>query len=338
MFDICEQFGNWWLPASPDIYVSGMIKLHQGSYYSLTLDSFLSEDFNRYDVLVGEIRGQKLTLFDVHINTVDTVNGKPSNLNYRFQECLIGAHYSDINEISFDNMNANLGIGFVKWFGETLKITEIPEYYNKRTRSREVELGRADGVKVSVLPTFKWQHSETKLNFEIKCILQISCEYQIGFSKLLQLVNSFSALISILSNNRIIPHDISFVTEDQANSTTYFPSIRPDLVNNVGYTFITHQNVKPILNNILEIWFRDQDKFDIISYVLQRLLDSAYNVPIELQFTQIAQVTEVFHRRFFETSNVSLSRKAAIKPYFDYLELLFINLELASHYLDKHAS
>ena len=82
MLDICEQFGNWWLPESPDTYVSGVIKLHQGRYYSLSLDSFLSEDFNKYDMLVGEIRGQKLTLFDVHINTVDIVNGKPSNLNY----------------------------------------------------------------------------------------------------------------------------------------------------------------------------------------------------------------------------------------------------------------
>lgn len=70
-------------------------------------------------------------------------------------------------------------------------------------------------------------------------------------------------------------------------------------------------------------WFKNQDKFDIISYVLQLLIDPTYNVPVELKFTQIAQASEAFHRRFLDSSGTSSSRKEAIKPYLDYLHALF---------------
>lgn len=328
MFEILNEFGIWQLPNNTS-WVNGQIVQDQ-SQYILKLDDAPSSEFNKYDVIVGNISGRCITLINLWINNISTVNGKTNNCEYIFEACFIGLHISNTSEINCKSISALFKKDMVQWFHRAPLIksnytdTGINYQFEKPDA---INLKISESISVTVDFGYNSRNSHTEFDIKINAVVKISNNDNShnNYSELLKTLYTFISFISILALHPVSPYEISFDVLNLNGSTIcckyYRGNIQESATHN-AIALVTYEDIRESINKLLEFWFSNEPKFDIISYVLNKFIDSNYNPPSEIRFSQIVQAAEALHRRFFDDCN-KMEREQAIKPYTDYLKALF---------------
>lgn len=125
MLESFELDGVWWLPDSSETKVAGQLKINPENYPTLHLNGqFINEENFKPFILGFTSNGKKITLHRCLRSSQSNSFPGYTVEGYGAVICIIGHHYSDERDISFNKISMSYE-GFEGWMGKNLFRTDI---------------------------------------------------------------------------------------------------------------------------------------------------------------------------------------------------------------------
>lgn len=328
---LLNELGQWWLPITSNHKVFGIIK-KSDSNYLLELQGNLCQNasnnlnqIDKFDIIHGVVDNQKITLAS---SIVNSISSQCSFIyHFIFEHGFIGSHFDSIDAIKFKSINFSCGKALNDW----LNLTYPKQQTNPDKFSLEYEFPETISIKliksqliIKISDSYSYRATSNEINF--KSTAFVSLEYLIEdnilpYSELLKHADWFTKFLHICCWQPIEKNDISFNINEPIH---YFSGLIKHSAESISpFKIMPYQAIANNMDRILDNWYDNRDKYYVIGYIMAKLTDPEYNIPVELKFTQAIQATEVFHRRFLSLSNLENNREIIIKDYFDFFNALF---------------
>lgn len=319
---LLSELGKWWLPNTPDHKAFGLIKKN-GLQYVLELSDDLCENssnnFNqidKFDIIHGLVANQKITLVWSIINTTSNKYG------IIFKHGLIGNHFDSINDIKFKSINFSCG----KILNDWLSLTCPKKQINSNKFSLEYELPETILIKliksqliIEINYSYNCYRASNEINFKSTPFISLKHSTEgnlLSYGELLNNADWLTKFLHICCWQPIEPNEINFDIDGSFIPINYFSGLIKQPTESISpYKIMSYKAIEKNIDEILDNWYENQNKYYVIGYVLAKLTDPDYNVPFELKFTQAIQAVESFHRKFFSLNELKKTRKNKLKVY-----------------------
>ena len=331
MQEAFELKGFWWLPASPDEQISGVVKFDPDK--GVTLESIEGLEVQKLeiaviDVILGTLQnGDDVSLHEcIILKQLFSSSIRCTHIKARY--LIIGAHFPQCEDLKFKTVTVryhNLDV-WVQGFGSldidrsndnkiehqvTIKV-KIPEPLKARINEEfELSLDVDYSLEERLLP-YQGITAELRHFLSLEAIQETSWK---NFQKILARIQDF---ISFAMNEPTFPTEIkgtSEVTSEEVEGKTYHKSV------SLYYISISSKRIQRIqtsnmrfslmqieqqFESIIKKWFEKAELLPI--YVLYFGNMYAPSTYLNLQFLSLVQAVEAYHRRVKGTTNLPLEK------------------------------
>ena len=328
MQEAFELKGFWWLPASPDEQISGVVKFDPDK--GVTLESIEGLEVQKLeiaviDVILGTLQnGDDVSLHEcIILKQLFSSSIRCTHIKARY--LIIGAHFPQCEDLKFKTVTVryhNLDV-WVQGFGSldidrsndnkiehqvTIKV-KIPEPLKARINEEfELSLDVDYSLEERLLP-YQGITAELRHFLSLEAIQETSWK---NFQKILARIQDF---ISFAMNEPTFPTEIkgtSEVTSEEVEGKTYHKSV------SLYYISISSKRIQRIqtsnmrfslmqieqqFESIIKKWFEKAELLPI--YVLYFGNMYAPSTYLNLQFLSLVQAVEAYHRRVKGTTDLS---------------------------------
>jgi hypothetical protein len=317
-FEFIKEFdciGKWWLPEKDEEQLCGALKFDSvsGGKLEVVLQPGEHIDLSRFKdpvTLLGHTDIGDITLFDCRLSKSNASAGALSNETFVFNEGVIGAHISNMDNILIRNLKVNFSY-LNKWsdsFGVSIGEVMIPFFEEKEEFSfkfpQPLLLAKGEGheiyLEARLEKSFSFTDTSKQVAFNETPYINISLPGENTFKDYQEFVKSIQYFLTLAVREQVFLLIVAGEMSDSKPLTFFsrLPSIPVSeslLIANLALSDI-QENIKEYLQN----WLNNKDKLNPICELYFSSLNKNFNP--ELRFSYLIQAVEGFHRSFYENS------------------------------------
>lgn len=296
-----SYIGRWQIDGSEEIVI-GELRRNEEKWV-LYIESELKRNLERLDDEIKFIKGRlldgrKVTILNANVNYLSFGSGKPTLAEYDCETVIIGKYFEK-EDLKFDNINIKYSClsSWILYLGiiDELKYNnnEISEIKFKDFPQVEI---KCKNYKINILSNVKKKYNETKFGIEYDLYAKFDFSNECEFDNILEYVNDFSNLLTILMGENIKIERI-FLKGESLETDIFTNIIRK---NNKEIRkrdiLIRYIDVKDKFESIIDNWIKKKEKLiPIVNNFIRLGEDKFFD---EVSFLRITQALEVYSRRF----------------------------------------
>lgn len=301
--------GLWWLPEKEELKISGDLIYTSGQKATLSLDDSFkkekrldkSEDF--YEIILGEINGQKITLVNSKkISSTVTLTGYGDTYSIKFSPIVIckGFHFLNKKELEFTKVLVRYS-HIRKWLGPHTGFKKEDNPYLKGFIETSLVVQILPNLRLEIKDFLQKDNVKIYNSHNDKTTVLFSFpQEKLSISDILETLDIFRNFLQILIDEKIEVLEIE-AQEEYGNIQLILPNI-------VGSEFkdsiafipepITIRTFQENPESYLSNWFNFTEKFKPIYQLF--FSDNYEQLYITTRFLLYAQAIEAFHQRSYD--------------------------------------
>ena len=328
MQEAFELKGFWWLPASPDEQISGVVKFDPDKGITLeSIEGFEVQELEigAIDVILGALQnGDEVSLHKcIVLEQVFSSSIRCTRISARY--LIIGAHFPQCEDLNFKTVTVryhNLDV----WARGFCSLNMKLDNDNEMKKQVTIKTKRLEPLKAQINEEFELSLDiDTSLNHQLLPYEEITAKLQHflsleatqetnwkSFQKILARIQDF---ISFAMNEPTFPTEVKGISEVISEESEgriyhrsvslYYSSIRPERIqriqtSNMRFSLI---QIEQQFESIIKKWFEKAELLPIYLLYFGNIYSPI--TYLNLQFLSLVQAVEAYHRRVKGTTDLS---------------------------------
>lgn len=320
-----EELGRFWLPGNEESKISGILRFDPLEGIVLkTMDYFVNDEkihdssfFPKYNIIVGAIRGKKLTLCNCNLVNDSIAKYGIRERNYKADILFLGHFFNNINEFNFEKASIKfkyleqwvLKLGF-----ESKDIIDSEGHRNVSVNFKfpeDIEI-YLDKFQLNITHSLKKEYNLFESNLKQNTLIEIIPNETMNFEDMKKtIIDRVQNFLSLGINAPVFPLTITMEIKDDKELMphevfckpieVYYPINNPLLNEKKSYfdLLFSFDSVSDNIGHVLKNWFK---KYEVLKPVHDLFFAAIYNSYIytdETLFLSLIQAVESYHRRIY---------------------------------------
>lgn len=326
MIESFKEMGKWWLPDDSENIVSGILKFDPVNGIELKIFGFFedkptliasnTDDFARYNIILGVIPHKKVTLYNCNQRSGNLRSPRFIEQEFSVNTLFLGHHFSNVKDIKFKNLSISY-TNLKEWVGKSgfKAKPEMDSYYLKEyslqfkyPKKIEVNLGK---FQIVIDNAFKAEQEPFEFNLNQNTLIEIIPSDTTSFFELMNdICYHIQNFLSLGIGRAISPLSIAGENEDCKQKLpdgeviykpieVYYAVKNPILTEKKVYPremFFTLDDLNENFEEALKNWFEKAEDLKPVYDLYFGTLNNS-SMYIELSFLSLIQALESYHRR-----------------------------------------